>query len=117
MGNSFTCISKFAFQAILWYFEFLVTENNNAVVAKYLREKSYSQKIGDDIIINALSNATSTTAFIYAKSKSNEFLQTNFIDPQTEAINGEIHLLKTAEHYDPIVVRAFTKTGQFLYHL
>ena len=116
MGNSFTCISKFAFQAILRYFEFLVTENNNAAVAKYLSEKSYSQKIGD-IIINVLSNGTSTTAFIYAKSKSNEFLQTNFIDPQTEAINREIHLLKTAEHYEPIVVRAITKIGQFLYHL
>ena len=94
------------------YCEFLVTENVNAAVAKYLNEKSYSQEIGD-IIINALSNATSTAAFIYSKSKSNEFLQTNFIEPRTEAINEEINLLKTAEHYEPIVVRAFTELGQF----
>ena len=98
------------------YCEFLVTENVNAAVAKYLNEKSYSQEIGD-IIINALSNATSTAAFIYAKSKSNEFLRINFIEPRTEAINGEIHLLKTEEHYEPIVVRTFTEIGQFLYHL
>ena len=98
------------------YCEFLATENVNAAVAKYLNEKSYSQEIGD-IIINALSNATSTAAFTYTKSKSNEFLQTNIIEPRTEAINGEIYLLKTAEHYEPIVVRAFTEIGQFLYHL
>ena len=98
------------------YCEFLVTENVNAAVAKYLNEKSYSQEIGD-IIINALSNATSTAAFTYTKSKSNEFLQTNIIEPRTEAINGEIYLLKTAEHYEPIVVQAFTEIGQFLYHL
>ena len=57
------------------YCEFLVTENVNAAVAKYLNEKSYSQEIGD-IIINALWNATSTAAFICTKSESNEFLQT-----------------------------------------
>ena len=96
------------------YCEFLVTENVNAAVAKYLNEKSYSQEIGD-IIINALSNATSIAA--YTKSKSNEFLQTNLIEPRTEAINGEIHFLKIAEHYEPIVMRAFTEIGQFLYHL
>ena len=44
------------------YCEFLVTENVNAAVAKYLNEKSYSQEIGD-IIINALSNATSIAAY------------------------------------------------------
>ena len=105
-----------SFKNLEKYCEFLVIENVNAAVAKYLNEKSYSQEIGN-IIINALSNATSTAAFIYTKSKFNEFLQTNFIEPQTEAINGEIHLLKTAEHYEPIVVRAITKIGQFLYHL
>ena len=98
------------------YCEFLVTENVNAAVAKYLNEKIYSQEIGD-IIINVLSNATSTAAFIYSKSKSNEFLQTNFIEPQIEAINGEIHLVNTAENYEPIVARIFSELGQFLYHL
>ena len=79
-------------------------------------KKSYSREIGD-IIINVLSNATSTAAFIYLKSKSNKFLQTDFTEPETEAINGEIHLLKTVEHYEPIVPRTFTELGQFLYHL
>ena len=30
---------------------------------------------------------------------------------------GETDLLKTAEHNEPIVVRAFSEIGQFLYHL
>ena len=100
-----------SFKNLEKYCEFLVIENVNAAVAKYLNEKSYSQEIGN-IIINALSNATSTAAFIYTKSKSNEFLQTIFIEPRIEVINGEIHLLKRAEHYELIVVWAFTEIGE-----
>ena len=71
-----------------------------------LHEKIYSSEIGD-IIVNILANSTSTETHINIRNKENEFLQTNFIKSRGPAVNGDVHLLKSGEHYDPIVPRSF----------
>ena len=80
------------------YSSFLVSTNIDKDVKKYLLEKKYSSEIGD-IIINVLANSTFTEAYIYKRNQSNEYIQTNFIEPREPAINGDIHLLRTGEHY------------------
>ena len=75
-------------------------------IKKYLHEKAYSGEI-EDIIVNILENSTSTEAHIYIRNKENEFLQANFIKPRRPAVNGDVHLLKSGEHYEPIVPRSF----------
>ena len=54
-----------------------------------------------------LANNTSTEAHIYKRNKENEFLQTNLIEPRGPAANGDVHLLKSGEYYEPIVPRSF----------
>ena len=71
-----------------------------------MNEKSYSHEIGD-IIINILANVTSTSACIYVVGGGNEYIQSNFVSPRSRAVNGEIHLFKRVEHYEPIVSRNF----------
>ena len=80
------------------YSSFLVSTNIDKDVKKYLLEKKYSSEIGD-ITINVLANSTFTEAYIYKRNQSNEYIQTNFIEPRELAINGDIHLLRTGEHY------------------
>ena len=88
------------------YSSFLVSTNIDKDAKKYLQEKKYSSEIGD-IIINVLANSTSTEAYIYKRNQSNEYNQTNFIEPRQPAINGDVHLLGTGEHYQPIVPGSF----------
>ena len=75
-----------------------------------MNEKNYSQEI-DDIIINILANVTSTSSYIYVGRKGIEYIQSNFVAPRSHAINGEIHLFKRGEHYEPIVNRNFERKG------
>ena len=86
--------------------EFLVSDDIDKKIKKYLDEKIYSSEIGD-IIANILANSTSTEAHIYKRNKENEFLQTNLIEPRGPAANGDVHLLKSGEYYEPIVPRSF----------
>ena len=88
------------------YSEFLVSDDIDKEIKKYLREKTHSSEIGD-IIVNILANSTSTETHIYTRNKENEFLQTNFIEPRGPAVNGDVHLLKSGEHYEPIVPTSF----------
>ena len=94
------------------YSSFLVSTNIDKDAKKYLQEKKYSSEIGD-IIINVLANSTSTEAYIYKRNQSNEYNQTNFIEPRQPAINGNVHLLGTGEHYQPIVPGSFIFEGKY----
>ena len=58
----------------------------------------YSSENGD-IIINVLANSKET--YIYKRNQLNEYIQTNFIEPRQPAINRDIHLLRSGEHYQP----------------
>ena len=94
------------------YSSFLVSTNIDKDAKKYLQEKKYSSETGD-IIINVLANSTSTEAYIYKRNQSNEYNQTNFIEPRQPAINGDVHLLGTGEHYQPIVPGSFIFEGKY----
>ena len=69
---------------------------------KFLKDKSYSRQIGD-MIINALANVTLTAAVIWVKESDGSFIQTNYITPDRESLNGIVHVLKMGQHYEPIV--------------
>ena len=97
------------------YSSFLVSTNIDKDVKKYLLEKKYSSEIGD-IIINVLANSTFTEAYIYKRNQSNEYIQTNFFEPREPAINGDIHLLRTVEHYQPIVPDSFIFEGKYCFN-
>ena len=88
------------------YSEFLVSDYIDKEIKKYLHEKIYSSEIGD-IIFNILANSTSTEAHIYLRNKKNEFPQPNFIEPRGLAVNGDVHLLKSGEHYESVVPRSY----------
>ena len=55
---------------------------------KYLNKKSYSPEISV-ININILANVTPTSACIYAGGEVNEYIQSNFVEPRSLAVNGE----------------------------
>ena len=92
------------------YTSFLVSRSPYKEVQKHLNDKIYSHEICD-IIINILANVTSTSAYIYVGGVGNEHIQSNFVAPRSRAINGEIHLFKRDEHYEPIVNRNFERKG------
>ena len=92
------------------YTSFLVSRNPYEEAEKYLNGKSYSHEIGD-IIINILANVTSTSAYIYVGGEGNEYILSNFVASRTSAINGEIHLIKRGEHYQPVVNVNFERKG------
>ena len=96
------------------YSSFLVSTNIDKDVKKYLLEKKYSSEIGDIIIV--LANSTSTGAYIYKRNQLNEYIQTNFIEPRQPAINGDIHLLRTGEYYQPIVPGNFIFQGKYYFN-
>ena len=85
---------------------FFVSANIDKDAKKYLLVKKYSSVIGD-IIINVLANSTSAETYIYKCKQFNEYIQTNFIESRQPAINGDIHLLRTGEHYQSIVTGSF----------
>ena len=97
------------------YSSFLVSTNIDKDVKKYLLEKKYSSEIGD-VIINFLANSTSTEAYIYKRNQLNEYIQTKFTEPRQPAINGDIHLLRTGEHYQPIVPGNFIFQGKYYFN-
>ena len=86
--------------------EFLVFDDIDKEIKKYLHEKIYSSEIGD-IIVNILANSTSTEVHIYIRNKENEFPQPNFIEPRGLAVNSDVHLLKSGEHFESVVPRSF----------
>ena len=92
------------------YTSFLVNRSPYKEVQKYLNEKSYSQEIRS-IVINILAYVTSTSAYIYVGGEGNEYIQSNFAAPRSRPVDREIHLLKRAEHYEPIVKENFERKG------
>ena len=92
------------------YSSFLTSRSPHEELLKYLKEKCYSQEIGD-IVINILANVTSTSAYIYVGGEGDGYIQSNFVEPRSFAVNGEIRLFKRGEHYDPIVNRNFERKG------
>ena len=87
---------------------FLVSRSPYEEIQKYLNEKSYSPEIGV-IIINIPANVISTSAYIYVVGEGNEYIQSNLAESRSCAINGEMHLFKRSEHYEPIVNRNFER--------
>ena len=81
-------------------------------VQMYVKEKHYSNQIGD-IVINALATVTSTSVFIYEREESGHLIQKHYQKPMRgAAVNGYIRLLKTGEHYEPIVNKETMVSGK-----
>ena len=75
------------------YTSFIVNRSPYEEVEKYLIENSCSHEI-IDIIINALLNVTSTSAYINVGGGGNQYIQSNFVASRSCAINGGIQLSK-----------------------
>ena len=81
------------------------TVNYGDEIDKTLVDKDYGNGIAD-MMANALSNSTKTTAVIWQK-ENDQLVQRNIINPAFGAnpVNGVIHLLRDGQHYEPIVER------------
>uniref|UniRef100_A0A7M5XM26 OTU domain-containing protein n=1 Tax=Clytia hemisphaerica TaxID=252671 RepID=A0A7M5XM26_9CNID len=96
--------------------EFLTNQDNykpfffgqkdyNDEIKQTLDNKSYANCISD-MMANALSNTTKTTAVVWEK-ENGQLVQRNVIIPALDAnpVNGIIHLHKEGQHFEPIVKR------------
>ena len=90
------------------YISFLTSRSLYEELLQYLNKKCYSHEISD-IIINILANVTSTNAYIYVGEEGYGYIQSNFVEPRSCAVNGQIRLFKRGEHYEPIVNRNFER--------
>ena len=77
-------------------------------VQKYLQDKNYASEVGD-MVLNALANATETSATIFQEDGERTLVQSSYVKPHSGQSKDEINLLKTGQHYDVIV---FGKAGE-----
>ena len=85
-------------------------------VQDYVKEKRYSSQIGD-IIINVLATVTSMAVFLYERDESGHLVQKHYQKPMRgEAVNGHVRILKTGEHYEPIVNDENSTAGRIYFH-
>ena len=81
-------------------------------VQKYLQYKNYASVVGD-MVLNALANATETSATIFTEDEKCTLVQSSYVKPYSGQIKDLINLLKSGQHYDVIV---FGNAGQKTYY-
>ena len=84
-------------------------QSNMHEYISFLTSRSLCEELLSDIIINILANVTSTNAYIYVGEEGYGYIQSNFVEPRSCAVNGQIRLFKRGEHYEPIVNRNFER--------
>ena len=72
-------------------------------VQKYLQDKDYASNVGD-MVLNALANATETSATLFTKDGERTLVQSSYVEPYSGQSENLINLLKSGQHYDVIVL-------------
>ena len=75
---------------------------------KYLESNDYASDVGD-MVLNALANATETSATIFIEDGECALVQFSHVEPYISQSKDIINLLKSGQHYDVIV---FGKAGE-----